>query len=1007
MRAPLTHLVESTTGLLAVLSCCASVDSGPLSPTQALESFQIADGFRIELYAAEPHVVDPVEMVFDENGGVYVAELLDNPDDPPDGEEPLSRIKYLEDTDGDGVVDRHTVFADRLLAVEGIAAWKGGLIATAAPEILYLKDTDGDHRADLRETLYTGFALAHVEGRLSNPRLGLDNWFYVVNHGYPGEVSSPSRPDQPTVNVRNREFRFHPLRNLAGASTGDAQFGQDYNEWGHWFIAHNTVHLRHTVVPPGYLRRNPYLSVEEAEQDISDHGRPAASVFPISRPEQWRIERTEARQERYAETRPGREERLAGYFTAACGSTVYLGDRFPAVFTGSVFVGEGNGNLVHCDLLRTDGPTYAASRWPEGQDFLASTDNWFRPVNFSNAPDGHLYVIDYYRQYLEHPMFIPDAVKKRLKMDFRSGDTLGRIYRIVPDAPRAEPRPARLGAASSEELVPLLGHSNGWHRRTAHRLLVERQDRTVADHLATLVRTHRNPEARLHALWVLEGLDSLSAETVRNALADNHPAVRENALRLSETFGAMLSAEALRATRDTSPRVAFQAALTVGSLPASEASAAALAHLLARYPDDRWFRTAVASAPPTLAVPVFRALLRSNPMFFREPNRDRTAYVQSVGNVVGASGSHDDIELFLRHLAWAKPLAASGWRVAALKGLGSGLSLRPPRHRSGTLKSPSISALLSDDSEPVRVAASEIARHFDVDEHVRHAMTVAVNPSNTTNQLLVAARILQAGRFNQVAEALETMLVRSNDPTVQIEAARSLAAFENPAAARVLLRSWPEASPALRNAVAELLIRRKVHAAALVQALSEGTVVAEGIPAVTRIRLAQHPDEQIRHAALFNLSLDVRDRDAAVRDGMAALGLRGEPENGKDVFRRECANCHLAKATRGRIGPDLSGVNNRSKEDLLTSILDPSYAIEDRYRNYLLETVDGHFYDGILVAETTETLTLRGELEDIVVLKENVAEFRRSNVSLMPEGLEDAVTTQELADLIAYLRAGL
>ncbi len=408
---------------LVLLSACGSADSSPLSPQDALASFRIAEGFRLELYASEPHVVDPVEMVFDENGGVYVAELLDNPDDPPKGEDPLSRIKYLEDTDGDGMVDRHTVFADRLLAVEGIAPWKGGLIVTAAPDILYLKDTNGDRRADVRETLYTGFALIHVEGRLSNPRLGLDNWFYVVNHGYPGEVSSPSRPDERPVNVRNREFRFHPLRNLAEASTGDAQFGQDYNEWGHWFIAQNTVHLRHTVVPPGYLQRNPYLSVEAAEQDISDHGRPAANVFPISQPQQWRIERTAVRQRRYAETRPGREEKLAGYFTAACGSTVYLGDTFPQHLKGSVFVGEGNGNLVHCDLLAPDGPTYTATRWPEDTDFLASTDNWFRPVNFSNAPDGNLYLIDYYRQYLEHPMFIPDAVKKRLKMDFRAGDT--------------------------------------------------------------------------------------------------------------------------------------------------------------------------------------------------------------------------------------------------------------------------------------------------------------------------------------------------------------------------------------------------------------------------------------------------------------------------------------------------------------------------------------------------------------------------------------------------------
>ena len=300
---------------------CGTRESGPLSPGQALRTFRIAEGFRIELFAAEPHVVDPVEMVFDESGGVYVAELLDNPDDPPEGEAPLSRIKYLEDTDGDGRIDTHTVFADRLLAVEGVAPWKGGLIATAAPDILYLKDVDGDRKADVREVLYTGFALAHVEGRLSNPRLGMDNWFYVVNNSYPGEVVSPQRPDDPPVSVRSREFRFHPLRGLAEASTGGAQFGQTYNQWGHWFISHNTVHLRHTVIPPGYLDRNPFLPVESTAEDISDHGRPAAAVFPISRPQQWRIDRTRARQARYDETQPGRVEQLEGFFTASSGAT--------------------------------------------------------------------------------------------------------------------------------------------------------------------------------------------------------------------------------------------------------------------------------------------------------------------------------------------------------------------------------------------------------------------------------------------------------------------------------------------------------------------------------------------------------------------------------------------------------------------------------------------------------------------------------------------------------------
>lgn len=318
------RVIPGLLGATILLPGCGSIDSGPFPPEQALRTFQIAEGFRIELFASEPHVVDPVEMTFDEIGGVHVAELLDDPDDPPPDGIPQSRIKYLENIDGDGVIDRHTVYAERLLAVEGIAPWKGGLIATAAPDILFLKDTDGDRQADVRQVLYTGFARAHVERRLSNPRLGLDNWFYVVNNSNPGTVRSLDTPDAPVVNVRNREFRFHPLRGLAEASTGNAQFGHTYNRWGHWFVSQNTVHLQHTVIPPGYLRRNPFLALERTEQDISNHGSPAATVFPISRPQQWRIERTAARRKRYAETSSGRVEQLEGYFTASSGATVYL-----------------------------------------------------------------------------------------------------------------------------------------------------------------------------------------------------------------------------------------------------------------------------------------------------------------------------------------------------------------------------------------------------------------------------------------------------------------------------------------------------------------------------------------------------------------------------------------------------------------------------------------------------------------------------------------------------------
>ena len=990
-----------------LVSSCGSAPPGPLSPHEALESFRITDGFRIELFASEPHVADPVEMVFDESGGVYVAELLDNPHDPPQGQRPLSRIKYLEDTDADGMVDRHTVFAEGLLAVEGIAPWKGGLIATAAPDILFLKDTDGDNRADLRETLFTGFAVLNVETRISNPRLGLDNWFYVVNFGNPGNVRSLRRPEAPATTVRNREFRFDPLRGLGEPAPGNAQFGHHYNERGHWFVAHNTVHLRHTVFPPGYLPRNPYLVLERPEQDISDHGQPAAAVFPISRPQQWRIDRTEARQKRYAETRPGRTERLEGYFTAASGTTVYLGDAWREELRGSVFVGAGNGNLVHCDILTPSGPTYSARRWPEDAEFLASTDNWFRPVNFSNAPDGNLYVIDYYRQYLEHPDFIPDAIKQRLKMNFRAGDTLGRIYRIVPDKATPVPRKANLGAASNDELVALLNHPNGWHRRTAHRLLLERQDVSVAARLRDLAISGTATVARLHALWTLEGLGALDADLVGEVLEDADEAVREHALRLAERFPDKFSGRVLDAMADESPRVAFQAALTAGNFPASSALFRAYANGLSRFPESRWFHAAVLSAPPAMAAPVLAELVRSEAGFFLVDSAARTDYLRQAARVIGAGRKPGDIEDLLRDLVSSQHLAAEPWKVAALEGLADGLALREGRRLPTGVGSAPIGALLGDAPEAVRAAAANAARFFDLSDRIQRASEQALDPSVPLSRRVIAARTLQGGSFNVVTDTLSTLLQAGNDPALQSAAAESLASFDQNEVSAILIDAWPGYAPGPRSTVAEILIRRDSRALTLLEAISAGRIGASDLAPITRIRLSQHPNERVRQSAAVQLPIQLDDRGTVVAQRMPVLQISGDLSRGKELFDIECANCHLPKAARGRIGPDLSGVTNRSNEDLLTSILDPSYAIEDRYRNHLLETTDGRFYDGILVAETAASVTLRGEDRDISVLKDDIAELRRSAVSLMPEGLEEALTNQDLADLIAYLRSGL
>src|SRR5206468_2969169 len=247
--APLLRCLLLAALCLLSFTCSRRQGPGPLSPEEALRSFHLSGDFRIELFAAEPYVVDPVEVVFDEEGRAFAAEMRDYPEDPPPGKPARSRIRLLEDTDGDGKIDRSSVFAEHVLEVSGILPWKGGLIVTSAPDILFLKDTDGDGKADIRQVLYTGFPKVNPEARVTNPRLGIDNWIYVANDGQEGRITSPAHPERPAISVGGADFRFRPDRGLAEPASGPTQFGMTFDEWGNRFITQNTVHVRQVMVP--------------------------------------------------------------------------------------------------------------------------------------------------------------------------------------------------------------------------------------------------------------------------------------------------------------------------------------------------------------------------------------------------------------------------------------------------------------------------------------------------------------------------------------------------------------------------------------------------------------------------------------------------------------------------------------------------------------------------------------------------------------------------------------
>ena len=958
--------------------------------------------FHVELFASEPLVFDPVEMVFDENGKIYVCEMLDYPDDPPQGEPARSRIVLLEDTDGDGRPDKRTVFADHVLEVSGILPWKGGLIVTSAPDILFFKDTNGDGKADVREVLYTGFPKVNPEARVTNPRLGIDNWIYVANDGQNGRITAPEHPEMAAVLVRGADFRFQPERGLAEPASGPTQFGMSFDDWGNRFITENTIHIRNVVVPMQYLIRAPLLEVHGVSQDISDHGTGLARMYPMTKPQAWRRERTKLRQQRYNENQLNRIEQVAGWFTAASGDTVYTGDVFPKPYWGNVFTGDVSANLVHRDILTPDGATFSAHRGEENSEFLASTDVWFRPCNFANAPDGNLYVTDIYREFIETPESIPEQIKK--KMDFWSGVDKGRIYRIVPNHPmRSRDLKPNLGRASTAELVATLANTNGWHRQTAQRLLVERRDPAAVPLLKELALKSNFPQARLHALWALEGMSALDSQMVIAALKDTSPAVREHALRLAEEFTAApaVVSAALALKSDANPRVLFQLSFTLGQLKDTRALIA-LTELARDRGGDPWFRVAILSSLNDTASEFFHLYLSRN-KFQLNP-----VFLNELSSLIGAK--HDPAEV-RRFLAVEEVLVPQHPHegAAGLFGLAKGLALAGVHDLEVENSEPKLAGFLNHPSESVQTAAWEVAEHLRSDELVPRASRDAAAPQLPVSHRAAAARALRGGQLDTVKPILAQILASNPPPELQTAAVECLAAFNDPSVAPELLNHWKTYSPEARKEVVAVLLNQRQRVPVLLKAIEDQQVELAAVDTAARSRLMDDSDHDIAQRARRLFQDQSSDRAKVVESYRDVLKISGDEKRGKAVFDTNCARCHMPRVQGGRVGPDLSGVNNKTKEELLTSILNPSYAIEPHYVHYVVTTKDGEIHDGVIANETPGAITLRGGTEtgDESILRTNIAEIRASSVSLMPDGLEKSMSRQDIADVIAYLRAGL
>jgi putative membrane-bound dehydrogenase-like protein len=506
----------------------------PLTLEESIAAFRLPEDLRIEIVASEPLIAEPGAMAFDEFGRLFVGELhgynlegyydivelnktgvldeevrrvrVEGPHLERARDEAVGAIQMLEDRDGDGYFEAGQTWAEGLPPCYGLIRAREGLIAVCPPEILYLADRDNDGRAEVRETLFSGFGFELLERGINSPRRGPDNWIYIAAGGGGGTITGPHLPAP--VHLGHTDFRIRDDGSAIEPVTGTGHtFGLALTESGDRFNASTNRHALYA--PPleyRHLVRNPFVPSPGGTVDAANYDR----IYPASQPDPWRLARNAdpAWVKFYGE----RETTPNGYFTAACGPLVYRGGALPEAYLGNHFACEPANNLVHRGVLDRDGAGYSVRRAPgeEASEFLTSTDRWFRPINLEMGPDGALYIIDFYREIIEDYSAIPRHLQQRYVESLRAGYQHGRIWRITAkDAPGY--RGTSLGEAPAAELLAALESENPWARETAQRLLIARGNAADGPGLRALLAGSLSPAARLHALYALYGSSACAA----------------------------------------------------------------------------------------------------------------------------------------------------------------------------------------------------------------------------------------------------------------------------------------------------------------------------------------------------------------------------------------------------------------------------------------------------------------------------------------------------------------
>jgi len=976
----------------------------PLSVEESLKHIVTPVDFEVKVFVTEKELGGkPLAMAWDEQGRLYVSVTVDYPNDLQPAGRGNDKILLCEDTDGDGKCDKVTTFADKLSIATSVLPYAGGLIVHQAPVTLFLKDTNGDGKADVRQELFRGWSTGDTHAGPSNLHYGFDNWVYgaVGYAGFNGTVGGERH------SFRQGFYRFRVEREQGAEaphsplkvtkleflrSTSNNTWGLCFDESGELFgSTANGCPLVHMPIPNRYYEKVRGLSPSVLQNIAADN-----HIEPI--------------------TDKVRQVDWHGGFTAASNVSIYTARTYPREYWNrTAFISEPTGHLTATMTLKPNGTSFKADY---GWNLVASDDEWVAPIDAQVGPDGHMWVIDWYSFIVQHnptPAGFKNGKGNAYETELRD-KTHGRIYRVVYKKAKDE-KPFTLKGAKPEELVAALKHPNMTWRLHAQRLLVDRGNADVVPALTKLIEDKTVDETGLnagavHALRAYAALvrfddaDNKTAVPVFRAVLHPSVAVRRTALESAPRTEKLFSLPTTLFTNEADARVQLAAVLAVSEMPACDKGG--------QYTTGFYHNAARYSAPG-LAVPLVAAATAHDRYFlFHAVELPGTSAGESMLEAAAKSyaskGGDENLSAILSRLPGRASGAvvvagfAAGWpagKTAALtpegeKAIGLLLAQLPAASRGRLLKLASTWGVKGIDAQLAEITKAAFAtladaKAKDADRVSAAQQVIEFQPDSddTANKLLAAVTPESSAELaNGIFEALSQSKAKGVGVAVVAK-----------------LKDLP---PSARPAALRLVLAKTDSAKAFLDAVEKGTLRFDMLALDQRTALASHPDTGLADRAKKLLAqgggLPSPDRQKVIEELKTALHKAGNVENGKKMFVAHCAKCHKHGTEGTTIGPDLTGFGVHPREELAIAILDPSRSVEGNFKLYRVTTADERTILGILGAQTgTTTEIIDAEAKKHAIAKSDIVSMKETDKSLMPEGFEKIMKPNELADLLEFL----